>query len=252
MQQYASVSSMKNIQNNKLLNSVNQSRQTKANDDPNKKREIKEIILDQHHVDNKIDVSQFNRLFNSVGKNYLETEKEKLWKQRTNQPYKNITPIDNFKKDYENPDDLVIHKVDKNDKDIKLFKRDETTKRQQINDHNHELRDKYSNENLSECKKEFEYNHIKKYNVKYDPTSFEEMKGDIVSYYKHEQQEQEKDKKNIDDVIETMMAIDETSKESTKEKNDDSKTENITDEKQQETNTTNDIVNKYKMRQKKV
>lgn len=250
MQRYAQISAMRGIQNNKLVNTANQGRQIKDVTTTNEHRDIKEIILDQHHVDKKLDKSQFNRMFNNVNRTHDEIDK--LWKQRTNQPYKNITSYENFKKDYKTQDDLILHRVNNTDKDLKVFVSDMNKMKQQLNLHNNELRDKYSDVKRDKYEQEFEYNHIKKYNVKYDPTSFENMKGDIVAYYKKEQLEQEKDKKNIDDVIESMIGLDDP-KGKSDDSDDNEKDKHIYDPTEPNTQQKNcDIVSKYKKKQKKI
>jgi hypothetical protein len=202
MSRYREVSSMRGIQNNQLLNNVNRTvQQPRQIRDPSK---IREVILDQRKIDSKIDISKFNRIVNNMDKTQL-SERERMWATRTNQPYKNILPIKDIKKEYASQDELVVYRVKKEDKDGVVFEENARNMKQAIAKHNKELTDTYSAIKKEGYAKEFEYNHIAKYNVKYDPTDYKDMKDNIVEYYKKEQQESEKDKKCVDDIIENMM-----------------------------------------------
>lgn len=203
MRRYEEVSAMRGIQNNQLLNNANRKiQQPQQIRDPSR---IREVILDQRKTDPKMDVTRFNRIVNNMDKTQ-SSDREKLWAARTNQPYKNIMPAKDIKKEYKSQEDLVVYHVKKEDKDEKVFEENAKHMKQAIAQHNKELKDTYSAMKQSEYEKEFEYNHVEKYNVKYDPTDFKDMKESIVDYYKKEQQEQEKDKKCVDDIIEKMMS----------------------------------------------
>lgn len=203
MRRYGEVSSMRGIQNNQLLNSAGRKiQQPQQIKDASR---IREVILDQRRVDPKMDITKFNRVVNSIEQTQ-SSEREKLWLARTNQPYKNILPASEIKKEYKSSDELVVYRVKPEDKNKAIFQENANHMTQEISQHNKELADTYSVVRRSECEKEFEYNRVEKYNVKYDPTEFKDMKENIVDYYKKEQMEQEKDKKCVDDIIEKMIS----------------------------------------------
>ena len=195
IRRYKDVSS----QNNLLSNRKDQ--QPAKINDPTK---IREAILEQRKIDNKMDINQFNKMVNVISTTKTQ-ELDKLWAGRTNQPYKNITPAECIKPKYASADELVIYKVKPEDKSSKLFEEHANQIKQSINEHNKELKDTFSVIKEAEHKKQFEYNHKEKYNVKYDPAKYEEMKADVIDFYKQEQMEEERNKKDVDDLIEKMI-----------------------------------------------
>lgn len=205
MRKYQDVSAMRSIQNNRLLSNAGRNvQQPQQIRDPER---IKEAILDQRRVDPKIDTAKFNRILNTLDKTFV-SERERLCNLRTNQPYKQVLPDKYIKKNYETKEDLIVYKVQKEDKDEKVFEENAKHIKQAIAQHDKELTDKYTVLKKDDYKNEFEYNNNVKYNIKYDPTDFEDMKENIVDYYKKEQQEQEKNKKCVDDIIEKMISSD--------------------------------------------
>lgn len=235
LKRYGEINAMRGIQVNPLLsNSSKVIQQPKQINDP---RKIREVILDQRKVDSKIDVSKFNRIVANLDRT-SNVDREKLWATRTNQPYKNILPVSEIKKEYKTKEELVVYRVKQEDKNEKKFAENAENMKKSIEQHNKELADKYASVKMGEHKKEFEYNHIEKYTVKYNPNDYNDMKNNLVDYYKKEQYEQEKDKKCVDDIIEGMM---------TSGINDDiePRIENKPDEK-------NVSTDKYLQRQKKV
>lgn len=203
LHRYAVVSSMKGIQNNNLLSARKQTTQARGNS-------IEAVILDQRKVDSKMDRVLFDKLGREL-ESKISEERDNLWKGRTNQPYKNIMPLSEFKKEFKKKDDLIVYKVNQCDKDKQALENKSKIFRQEIDKHNKELKEIYNDSKINEHKEEFEYNHIKKYNVKYDPTEFNDMKESAIDYYKKEQQKEEQDKKCIDDIIETMVETTNTS-----------------------------------------
>lgn len=138
---------------------------------------------------------------------------KELWKHRTNQPYKSvlahvIDPKDPkvYNRAFKKKEDLLIHRTVTADKigineDLNKFK-------DQIENQNQELQVVYSTSKEAEHKKQFAYNHIHKFRLKYKPSDFNDMKKDKVDEieeYKKKQLELEKDKKKADDMIESML-----------------------------------------------
>lgn len=200
LQRYNVVSSMRGIQNNNLLASNKKIVQT-----PSKKSNtIESVILDQKKIDPKIDVNLYDKLDRNIQKRVTD-ERNKYWNGRTNQPYKNIMPLTEFQKEFKKEEDLIVYRVKKIDKDKKILEEKTQIHQQEIAKHNKELKETYADNKKESHREEFEYNHIKKYNVKYDPTEFSEMKDDAINYYKKEQMREEGNKKCIDDIIESMV-----------------------------------------------
>lgn len=241
-QRYAQVSNMRGIQSNQLLNNSGKI-QIKSNDPSG----LRSVILDQRRPDPKMDMSRFNKIASTLDGTHM-TEREKLWASRTNQPYKNILPVSDFKKEYKTKEELVVYKVEPKDKDEKLFETKVMTMRQAVAKHDKELKDTFSLCRKGDFEKTFEYNHIEKYNVKYNPTDFNGMKDNIVDYYKKEQLEQEKERKCIDDVIENMMAPNIDGGTIPQE----GKISPGVNDTQNERDETDDKSDKYKRRQKKL
>lgn len=205
IQQYNRINSMKSIQNNQLLTQVNRRNNIPQKiSEPNK---IREAILDQRKPDQKMDNLKFNRIYSTI-EGTRKMDKEKLWASRTNQPYKTIFPAEYIKKEYKNEQELVVYKVKKEDKDENVFRGDVKKLKEKIDSHNHELKNTFATVRKQEYAEQFEYNNKLKYNkIKYDPESFDDMKNDITDFYKKEQEEQEKNKKRTDDIIESMVGI---------------------------------------------
>lgn len=158
-------------------------------------RPIKIIKEDSNDVINK---------FKKLDSNW-ESERQKGWSQRTNQPYKNIIKSDNrfLGRAKIEKEELIVHRVTDADK-IGLLE-EFTDLVNILEKHNNELKIVYSTSKEMEHKKKFEYVHRDKYRIKYDPKDYGEMKKDQLDYYKKEQQKLEKDKKNVIDIIESLM-----------------------------------------------
>lgn len=203
LKRYQEVSSMKGLQKNMLLRNVSNMQQNVS--DKNSRTNIKEIILDQKKIDAKIDVNRFNKIVNQIDTTHT-LEREKLWQMRTNQPYKNILPAKEIKKTYSSPDELIIYKVKKEDRDSKQFEENAKIMKKTIAAHNIELSNTYPENRRVECADYFKFNNETKYQIRYDPESHCDMKDNIIEYYKKEQLECEKDKQCVDDIIEKMVA----------------------------------------------
>lgn len=170
--------------------------------DPN---QLKKIILGQEKVPNKIDVKEFNQHVSEMERKYDATEKEKLWKTRNNQPYKNFLPDIDYKKKYQKPEDLIVHKTSLEDKDEKKLENDVEKFNSKISEQNEELNIMYPENKKEEHKKTFQYNNVYKYAVKYDPADYDKLKEGLIEHYKQEQQKMEQDKQTVDDIVATMV-----------------------------------------------
>lgn len=248
LQMYQMNKSMKSLQDNQILNGTGNRQQPQQKIDPSK---IKERILDQRHTDPKMAPNVMTKMYDMM-KQKLPEERKKLWETRTDQPYKNILPPSEVKKKYEKAEDLIVYRVSPSDRNKEELSKKCDELKDKIYGQNEELKKIYSNEKKEEHTKEFEYNHITKYGVKYDPSEFNEMKDDVINYYKKEQQESEKEKKCVHDIYDEMgdEFVDGKTRDDIVEvdsvipKNNSSKDEGH--------NQKNDILDKYAQRQKKV
>jgi hypothetical protein len=146
-----------------------------------------------------------------------------LWKNRTNQPYKNVIKKelfdkeykkyykdDIFKKDINNRNELIVHKVIKNvDADEDLLEAEFLLIQEILEKHNGELKNIYSSSNENKCKKEFEYAQKYRYRLEYNPKDTEELKD----FYKKEQKKINKENKMLDQLIDMLVEGEDLSKE---------------------------------------
>jgi hypothetical protein len=148
-----------------------------------------------------------------------------LWKNRTNQPYKNVIKKemfnndykkyykeDIFKKDINNRDELIVHKVIKNiDADEDILEAEYLLIQEILDNHNGELKTIYSTSNENKYKKEFEYAQKYRYRLEYNPKDSEELKD----FYKKEQKKINKEKKMLEQIIDMLVEDDELTSEQT-------------------------------------
>ncbi len=199
---YQTMSNLKKMQQSKILSRIN---------DLEKNRD--RLSLDKDELRNaiirpiKIDKGEKQEMvikWKDIERTYSKPELDQLWSKRTNQDYKNIIKDEKYKKkDYRKKEDLIVHKVTDLDK-IGVDK-DLETYENQIEKQDGELKVQYSQSKELEHKKKFEYNNKYKYAVKFNPKAHEELKDDNVEYFKKEQEKIEKDKKKIDDIIQSLM-----------------------------------------------
>lgn len=157
---------------------------------------------DRFELDNKWKEAEKNYRDNT-GKNY-GNEIQEYWKKRTNQPYKNIIKNEDVsKKNFKSKDDLIVHRVTKKDKEGV----DESYNKlqQNLEKHDDELQTIYSTDKRNEHKKKFEYNHVYKYRIQYDPKDHDKLKQDRIKYYKDRQKKEEEGKRTIDNILETLI-----------------------------------------------
>jgi hypothetical protein len=158
----------------------------------------------------KEDPSVLAKKFKEIQTKFIP-ELEENWKKRTNQPYKNVIKDEDYKKMnmtkktiFNTEKDLIVHTVTDADK-IGVMKELEELQRL-IEKHDGELKILYSLSNEAKNKKEFEYNHKSKFRVKFDPKDFTDLKKDKIEFIKKEQQRLEKDKKRMEDIIESLLS----------------------------------------------
>jgi len=202
-QMYQHMSNYKKMQQSNLLAKINEleKNRDRLNLDKDELRNaiIRPIKIEK--ADKQEVIIKYRDLENNVSS---KRELEELWKKRTNQAYKNIIKEDKYqKKEYKKKEDLIVHKVTDADK----FGVDNELKDFQgkIEVQNGELKIQYSASKEVEHKKKFEYNNKYKYAAKYDPKAHDDLKDDNVEYFKKEQEKNEKDKKKVDDIIQSLL-----------------------------------------------
>ena len=123
-------------------------------------------------------------------------------KKRTNKTYKGIIKDKDFdfSKNIKQSDDLVIYKVNTNDKNQKVFDEKMGVFKTEIDDQNVHINNVYSLDNKNTHKKEFEYQHRYKYRSKIN-TDDSDLRIDRIEYYKNEQNKIDNSKKKIDNIL---------------------------------------------------
>jgi len=175
---------------------------------------VKNLIIAPQKVDISITEKNINeQKYKNLDNEYNPKQKTHLhelklhWKQRTNQPYKNIMKD---KKYYEKflqkdklhqikKDELIVHKVTNADK-LGVVEDFESMEKN-IEDHNKSLKEIYSASKELEHKHQFEYVHKNTNRLKYNPSEH----IDKVEFYKKEQKRLEKDKLKKDLILDKLV-----------------------------------------------
>ncbi len=235
MNMYQTMNNLKKMQESKILSKINELE--KNRDRLNlSKDELRNAIIKPIKIE-KSDKQEIVIKYKDLEKNFTKKELEDLWSKRTNMGYKNIIKDDIIqnllnsnrltddekrelyekynKREYKSKKDLIVHKVtdlDKLgvDKELQDFE-------SKIETQNGELKIQYSQSHELEHKKKFEYNNKYKYAAKYNPKAHEDLKDDNVEYFKKEQEKLEKDKKKVDDVIQSLLSSNILSEDEKKE-----------------------------------
>lgn len=185
-------SNIKNSYNMKKIKKFNNIDQMYNQDD------LKNLILKPQ----KIEKSNIN--INSLINNKKKTNESDLndcVKKRINEPYKGIIKNFDYSKIREkHEEDLIVHKVNEEDKNMKLFDSNMDIFRDKITKQNKDIKDVYSIDNKTEHKKEFDYQLKYKYRTKID-TNDDDLRVDRIEFYKKEQSKIEENKKKIDDIF---------------------------------------------------
>ena len=235
MNMYQTMNNLKKMQESKILSKINELE--KNRDRLNlSKDELRNAIIKPIKIE-KSDKQEIVIKYKDLEKNFTKKELEEMWSKRTNMGYKNIIKDDVIqnllnsnrltdeekkelyekyhKREYKSKKDLIVHKVTDLDKigvDKELC--DFESK---IETQNGELKIQYSQSHELEHKKKFEYNNKYKYAAKYNPKAHEDLKDDNVEYFKKEQEKIEKDKKKVDDVIQSLLSSNILSEDEKKE-----------------------------------
>lgn len=161
--------------------------------------DFKNLILKPQKID-KPNIN-LDSLINNKEKTNTNDLEESI-KKMTNEPYKGI--IKNFdysKLKVKDEEDLIVHKVNEEDKNIEIFDSKMSVFHNKIEKQNKDIKDTYSMDKKTEHKKEFDYQHKYKYRTKIDSGDNEDLRIDRIEYYKKEQSKFEENKKKIDDIL---------------------------------------------------
>lgn len=186
-------SNIKNSYNMKKIRKFNNIDQMYSQDD------FKNLILKPQKID-KPNIN-LDSLINNKEKTNTNDLEESI-KKMTNEPYKGI--IKNFdysKLKVKDEEDLIVHKVNEEDKNIEIFDSKMSVFHNKIEKQNKDIKDTYSMDKKTEHKKEFDYQHKYKYRTKIDSGDNEDLRIDRIEYYKKEQSKFEENKKKIDDIL---------------------------------------------------
>lgn len=129
-------------------------------------------------------------------------------KKRVNNPYKGIIKDFNYEKKLKKQEDLVVHKVTEQDKDLTQFDEKMGVYKHNITTHNNEINEVYSIDKKNKHKKDFEYQHKYKYRTKLDSTNEDaDLRVDRIDFYKKEQNKLEDNKKKIDNILMDLIDV---------------------------------------------
>ena len=103
----------------------------------NKKDDIDKIVL---YKEKLIPIKDAEKIIETE---YLP-ERDEMWKGRTNDPYKVIIKNDDFKKNIQNPEDMIVYTVSEEDKNEEKLDKELHKFEGVINEHNNELKSVYS------------------------------------------------------------------------------------------------------------
>jgi hypothetical protein len=168
----------------------------------------------------KIDKSELDNLYGMRTSTYIQKPENcdknnipqilKEWYEgRKNTPYKNILKNENYQKEFNNENDLIVHRVTQLDKDkIRLHQEYEILSKL-LEKHDGELKMIYSTSEEAKHKEQFNYINYYKNRIKYDPKNYNELK----KFYNKEQKKINKENERIDQMLEMLIVSDEISKE---------------------------------------
>ena len=186
--------------NSNVKNSYNMRKMKKFNniDQMYNQNDFKNLILKPQKIE-KPNIN-LNSLINSKEQSNLTDLKESI-KKRINEPYKGIIKNFDYSKIREkHEEDLIVHKVNEEDKNIKVFDSNMCLFHNKIEKQNKDIKDTYSIDKKTEHKKEFDYQHKYKYRTKID-SGDNDLRVDRIEFYKKEQSKIEDNKKKIDDIL---------------------------------------------------
>lgn len=192
---------MQQMQELKKLEKINQLEKTFD------KEKLKQIIINPQKItkSNQEILEKWTEL-----KKKYENDVNIYWKDRDNKPYKNILKNEDYTKKIESVKDLIVHRVTVNDK--QGVDQEYKQLQEKLEKQNNEFKIIYSTSNQNEHKKKFDYNHVYKFKMNFDPKNDNEskpdhdsMKQNQIEYYKNQQKQMEEQKQKKDQIIESLI-----------------------------------------------
>lgn len=186
--------------NSNIKNSYNIRKMQKFNniDQIYNQNDFKNLILKPQKIE-KGNINLDSLIDNKEKTN--STDLNESIKKRTNEPYKGIIKNFDYSKIREkHEEDLIVHKVCEEDKNINVFDSNMNLFHNKIEKQNKDIKDTYSIDKKIEHKKEFDYQHKYKYRSKIN-SGDEDLRVDRIEFYKKEQSKIEENKKKIDDIL---------------------------------------------------
>jgi len=179
-----------NMKKIKKFNSIDQVHNTE---------DLKNIILKPEKLEKtNIDIKA---LANNREKDNL-VELKQSEQKLINNPYKGIIKDFNYDKQLKKQEDLIVHKVTAQDKNMKEFDEKMGNFKTEIGTQNDNIKDTYSLDKKIQHKKDFEYQHKYKYRTKLETNNEEsDLRVDRIEFYKKEQHKLENNKKKIDNIL---------------------------------------------------
>lgn len=210
MQQMQQIQQMQ-MQKIKELQQIKQIEKMNEMETTMDKEKIKESVIKPIKIERtKKDRQELEGKWKDAEEKYIDKsgkdfgpEIKKYWKTRTNEPYKNILKNENYSKNFKSKDDLIVHRVTVKDREGVVDDYDKMDSNREK--HNNELKVIYSTDHKNEHKKKFEYNHVYKYRVQFDPKDHDKLKHDKIKYYKAQQKKEEEGKQQRDSILETLV-----------------------------------------------
>jgi hypothetical protein len=187
--------------NSNIKNSYNMKKIKKFNniDQMYNQTDLKNLILKPQKIEkSNIDISS---LINNK-KNLNNKDLDESIKKRTNEPYKGIIKNFDYSKIREkHEEDLIVHKVNEQDKNMNVFDSNMDIFHNKIENQNKDIKNNYSIDKKTDHKKEFDYQLKYKYRTKIDSNGEDDLRIDRIEFYKKEQNKIEENKKKIDDIL---------------------------------------------------
>ena len=204
MMQMMQMQKLKELQQIKHIEKMNEIETTMD------KEKIKESVIKPIRIERtRKDTQELEAKWKNAEKDYIDSnnkdfgpEVKKYWKMRTNEPYKNILKKEDYTKKITSENDLIVHRVTNKDKEG--VEEDRLKMDSNREKHNNELKVIYSTNHKNEHKKKFDYNHVYKYRIQYDPGDHDKLKQDKVKYYKRQQKKEEEGKQKMDSIMDLI------------------------------------------------
>jgi len=186
--------------NSNIKNSYNMKKIKKFNniDQMYNQEDLKNLILKPQKIE-KPNININSLIDNKKISN--DKDLNESMKKRVNEPYKGIIKNFDYSKIREkHEEDLVVHTVNQEDKNLKVFDSNMDVFHNKIEKQNKDIKDVYSKDKKTEHKKEFDYQLKYKYRTKID-SGDDDLRIDRIEFYKKEQSKIEDNKKKIDDIL---------------------------------------------------